>query len=65
MGLRCFIALELPAEVKKNIYARIERLKSSGADVKWVRAENLHLTLKFLGDTPQELLKSIDRKSVV
>ena len=64
MGVRCFISLELPEEVKKNIYVSVEKLKAAGADVKWVRAENLHLTLKFLGDTPEELLKSINERLV-
>ncbi len=62
MGLRCFIALELPEELKKNIYVYIEKLKAAGADVKWVRTENLHLTLKFLGNTPEELLKDINER---
>lgn len=64
MGLRCFISLELPEEVKKTICACIERLKAAGADVRWVKPENLHLTLKFLGDTPEELLKDINKKLI-
>jgi len=64
MGLRCFIAIELPEELKRNIYVHVERLKASGADVKWVPLENLHLTLKFLGDTPEEQLNNINEKLV-
>ncbi|MDO8747171.1 MAG: RNA 2',3'-cyclic phosphodiesterase [Thermodesulfovibrionales bacterium] len=64
MGLRCFIALELPEEVKKNIYGYVEKLKAAGADVKWVRTENLHLTLKFLEDTTEELLKSANERLI-
>jgi 2'-5' RNA ligase len=64
MGLRCFIALELPEELKKNIYVCIEKMKAARADVKWVRTENLHLTLKFLGDTAEELLKSINERLI-
>ena len=46
---RLFIAVELPDEVRKNIIELINELKSSGAAVKWVAEENLHITLKFLG----------------
>lgn len=62
MGLRCFISVELPEELKKNIYVYIEKLKAAGADVKWIRPENLHLTLKFLGATMEELLKDINER---
>ena len=64
MGLRCFISIELPEELKKNIYGYIEKLKAAGADVKWIPPENLHLTLKFLGDTTEELLKSINERLI-
>jgi 2'-5' RNA ligase len=51
-AFRAFLAIDLPASVRKEIGAVIARLKRSGADVKWAKAENLHLTLKFLGTTP-------------
>ncbi len=47
--MRTFISVELPAEVKQNLVELIAELKQSDADVKWVKAENLHMTLKFLG----------------
>ncbi|MFH1684240.1 MAG: RNA 2',3'-cyclic phosphodiesterase [Candidatus Margulisiibacteriota bacterium] len=47
--MRTFISVELPDLVKKNVVDLINELKDSGADVKWVKAENLHMTLKFLG----------------
>ncbi|HKY55342.1 MAG TPA: RNA 2',3'-cyclic phosphodiesterase [Anaerolineales bacterium] len=52
MGLlRAFIALEIPAKVQKDIYHATSRLRSGiGSLVRWVPAENMHLTLKFLGD---------------
>ncbi|MFA4828398.1 MAG: RNA 2',3'-cyclic phosphodiesterase [Thermodesulfovibrionales bacterium] len=62
MNLRCFIAIEFPDEIKRNIDTYIEQLRATKADVKWVPAKNLHLTLKFLGSTPEELLTEINRK---
>jgi 2'-5' RNA ligase len=51
---RVFIAIELPSIVRQKVRAHIDRLRSALPDARasWVRDENLHLTLKFLGDTP-------------
>ena len=48
--LRTFVAVEINAAVRQRAEELIEQLRSAGADVKWVAAHNLHLTLKFLGD---------------
>jgi 2'-5' RNA ligase len=48
--VRCFIAIELPDEVKAGLKDIQARLKSgSQAPVKWVDPYGVHLTLKFLG----------------
>lgn len=62
MDLRCFIAVEFPDEVKGNIGAFIERLRATKADVRWVSSKNLHLTLKFLGNTPEEIIPGVNKK---
>ncbi|MBI3333844.1 MAG: RNA 2',3'-cyclic phosphodiesterase [Candidatus Omnitrophica bacterium] len=49
--MRAFIAVELPDALRQEVAAFQSELGSSGADVKWVEAGNLHLTLKFLGET--------------
>ena len=51
---RLFIALELPASVRRSVKDHIDRLRQEVPDVRasWTREENLHLTLKFVGDTP-------------
>ena len=49
--LRAFIALEIPAKVQKDIYQATSNLRrGTGSLIRWVPAENIHLTLKFLGD---------------
>jgi 2'-5' RNA ligase len=50
--MRLFIALELPPEARSAAGEVARQLKSSGAEVKWVKPESMHLTLKFLGETP-------------
>ena len=57
--MRAFIAIELPEEIK-DILGRIQDdLKQSRADVKWVKPGNIHLTLKFLGEIGEDLVKNI------
>ncbi|MEC9003904.1 MAG: RNA 2',3'-cyclic phosphodiesterase [Planctomycetota bacterium] len=49
---RTFVALPVSAAVKELAAEWMHRLGKTGVDVKWVAAENLHLTLKFLGEVP-------------
>lgn len=57
--LRTFIAIELSAEVKDFLQKLQESLKTSNADVKWVKKENIHLTLKFLGERDKKKIDEI------
>ncbi len=61
--MRAFIAIELPPEIKDYLKKLQDKLKTRGAEVKWVEPPNIHLTLKFLGeineDQSQEIIKII------
>jgi len=59
--IRSFIAIELDEEIKHGLASLIEKLEASGADVKWVKPENIHLTLKFLGHVSKEKINGIKR----
>lgn len=48
--IRTFIAIEIPENIISKIRELQEGLKVYGFKIRWVRAENIHLTLKFLGD---------------
>jgi 2'-5' RNA ligase len=49
--LRLFIAVEIPAELQQKVYKETAKLRSElGSLVRWVAVENMHLTLRFLGD---------------
>jgi 2'-5' RNA ligase len=54
--LRAFIAVELNEEIKKTIIQVEDDLKITGCDVKWVKPENAHLTIKFLGQIKEKRL---------
>lgn len=57
--MRLFVALEIPDDVRETIARLVGELKPLDDSWKWIRAENLHVTLKFLGETPQEKMKGI------
>lgn len=49
--IRSFIAIEIPLEIQQNIYKETSKFrKEIDGLVRWVPVENMHLTLKFLGD---------------
>ena len=57
--IRSFLALELPTDVVRFLEDIINRLKRSGADVKWVNPNSIHLTLKFLGNINRSRIMEI------
>jgi 2'-5' RNA ligase len=61
MDIRCFIAVGITDQIKRGIGELIDILIEYDVDIKWVKPENLHLTLKFLGNTPDVLLPEIDK----
>jgi len=52
MPLRVFIAVEIPLSIRQAIQDQTKSLRAAlGRDlVRWVPPENMHLTLKFIGD---------------
>jgi 2'-5' RNA ligase len=55
---RGFIAIDINPFTKLIEFER--EIKNSGANVKLVEPKNIHLTLKFLGDTDESLIERID-----
>lgn len=49
-SVRAFIAIALPENIIAALGEIQEQLKTGGLPMKWSRPENIHLTLKFLGD---------------
>lgn len=61
--IRTFIAVPLPDSLLEELTALQRRLdrRVPPRSTRWVRAEGIHLTLKFLGDTPKEKLPDIQQ----
>ncbi|MCK5579937.1 MAG: RNA 2',3'-cyclic phosphodiesterase [Candidatus Omnitrophica bacterium] len=57
--MRTFIAIQLENHVHQQIACMQENLKKADADVKWVKPSNIHITLRFLGDTKPKKIKAI------
>jgi len=51
--LRTFVAVDLGKVIRDRLVSLQERLAQSGAPVKWVEIENLHVTLLFLGEVDE------------
>jgi 2'-5' RNA ligase len=57
--LRCFIAVELPEEIKAGLSRLQTKLKPNQFPVKWVDPYSIHLTLKFLGNVNADMTGEI------
>ncbi len=60
-AIRCFIAVFLDPAIRPRVEAFQQKLARSGAEVKWVEPQNLHFTLKFLGEVESGRLDGIAR----
>jgi len=57
--MRAFIAVELPEDIRGSLARIQEKLKTAQADVKWVEPQNIHLTIKFLGERDDKKIEKI------
>ena len=48
--IRTFIAITLDPEIQQALAQAQDYLKKLDCNIKWVKSENIHLTLKFLGE---------------
>jgi len=51
--MRLFVALEIPSTVRENLAGLVKHLRAVSPQTRWVRPENLHVTLKFIGEVPE------------
>jgi len=57
--MRLFVALAIDEKIRDVLKGTVDELRMTHAPVRWVKPDGIHLTLKFLGETPGEKLDSI------
>jgi RNA 2',3'-cyclic 3'-phosphodiesterase len=59
--MRIFVALDIDDAIRQRIQRFMEGVSGFAPDARWVRPESLHLTLKFIGEKPIEVVEEIKR----
>jgi 2'-5' RNA ligase len=59
--VRAFIALELAEDVRRRIGDLVSSLRARVPEVRWVKPEGIHLTLRFLGDATHEQVERVGK----
>jgi RNA 2',3'-cyclic 3'-phosphodiesterase len=59
--MRLFVALDINDVVRDRIARFLDGVQGFAPDARWVRPESLHVTLKFIGEKPEEELEQIRR----
>jgi len=57
--VRTFIAIELDDAIRERLGQAQERLRACRCKVKWVEPQNIHLTLKFLGEIEEGVVEAV------
>src|SRR5258708_12227934 len=57
--MRLFVASSIPTEVRENIALLIRELRGVDPNPKWINQDNLHVTLKFIGEVGPEKVMGI------
>ncbi|MBO8136696.1 MAG: RNA 2',3'-cyclic phosphodiesterase [Desulfotomaculum sp.] len=60
--MRLFIAINLPSALKMKLKELQQQLAGCNCWVKWVKPENFHLTIKFLGETDIKKILAINSR---
>src|SRR5579863_7363119 len=57
--MRLFVAIDISDDVRRSLAALVVKLRSACQYARWARIEGLHVTLKFIGETPAEKIEPI------
>ena len=60
--MRLFVGLEVPEPSRRDLRRRVEGLRDRLPRARWVDLENVHLTLLFLGETPESAVSALAAK---
>jgi len=59
--MRLFVAVDINPEIRGQIAQFMDGVREFAPDARWVAAESLHITLKFIGQWPPENLEDLKR----
>lgn len=59
--MRLFVALDIDDTIRERITRFVEGVRNFSPDARWVKPESLHVTLKFIGEQPDEKLEAIKK----
>ncbi len=57
--MRLFVALEIPSVVRENLSTLLKCLRAVSPQTRWVHPQNLHVTLKFVGEVQEPKVAAI------
>jgi RNA 2',3'-cyclic 3'-phosphodiesterase len=57
--MRLFLALDIDELIRERITRFVDEVRNISPDARWVRPESLHVTLKFIGEQPNEAVDKI------
>jgi len=59
--MRLFIALDIDDAIRQRIARFLEGVREFAPDARWVREESLHVTLKFIGEKPGDMVPRVEQ----
>ncbi|HWZ80537.1 MAG TPA: RNA 2',3'-cyclic phosphodiesterase [Candidatus Sulfotelmatobacter sp.] len=59
--MRLFLALDIDDPICERITRFVDGVRNFFPDARWVKAESLHVTLKFIGEQPDNAVEKIKR----
>jgi 2'-5' RNA ligase len=60
--IRIFVAIEIDAVIRERVQRFVESLRGFAPAARWVHPESLHVTLKFIGEQPPEMVEQVKRE---
>jgi 2'-5' RNA ligase len=59
-GMRTFVALDLDPSIRRRIEDFVQEVRALAPDARWISADSLHVTLKFIGEKPETMVAQIE-----
>lgn len=59
--MRLFVGLDMPDEIRRRIGAYMDAQRRYAPEARWVPVESLHVTLKFIGEFPEQRLEELKK----